>query len=70
MIKSTELKSLSIARYNFWNVRKESLLSQNWAASKKEKDMNAMLNTEEENMNMLLFVYKMIKISINEKLNA
>jgi len=32
--------------------------------------MNAMLNTEEENMNALLFVYEMIKISINEKLNA
>jgi len=32
--------------------------------------MNAMLNTEKENMNVLLFVYKMIKISINEELNA
>jgi len=32
--------------------------------------MNAMLNTEKENMNILLFVYKMIKISINEELNA
>ncbi len=32
--------------------------------------MNAMSNTEEENMNALFFVYKMIKISINEELNA
>jgi len=32
--------------------------------------MNAILNTEEENMNALLFVYKIIKISINEELNA
>ncbi len=29
-----------------------------------------MSNTEEKNMNALFFVYKMIKISINEKLNA
>jgi len=29
-----------------------------------------MSNTEEKNMNVLLFVYKMIKISINEELNA
>ena len=29
-----------------------------------------MLNTEEENMNALFFVYEMIKISINEELNA
>ena len=29
-----------------------------------------MLNTEEKNMNALLFVYEMIKISINEELNA
>ena len=52
------------------NVRRESLLSQNRAASEKEKDMNAMLNTEEKNVNALLFIYEMIKISINEKLNA
>jgi len=32
--------------------------------------MNAMLNTEEKNTNALLFVYEMIKISINEELNA
>jgi len=32
--------------------------------------MNAMLNTEKKNMNVLFFVYKMIKISINEELNA
>ncbi len=70
MIKSTESESVSIARYDFQNVRRELLLSQNWAASKKEKDMNAMLNTEKKNMNALFFVYKMIKIKINEKLNA
>ncbi len=70
MIRSTESKSVSIAYYNFQNVKRKSLLSQNWAASEEEKDMNAMLNTEKENMNVLLFVYKMIKISINEELNA
>jgi len=61
---------VSIARYNFQNVRRESLLSQNRTASEEEKDTNAMSNTEEENMNALLFVYEIIKISINEKLNA
>ena len=61
---------MSIARYNFQNVRRESLLSQNRTASEEEKDTNAMSNTEEENMNALLFVYEIIKISINEKLNA
>ena len=70
MTRSTESESVSIAHYNFENVRRESLLSQNQAASKKEKDMNAMLNIEKENMNALLFVYEIIKISINEKLNA
>jgi len=70
MTKSTKSESVSIAHYNFQNVRRELLLSQNQAASEKEKDMNSMLNTEEENINALLFVYKMIKISINEKLNA
>jgi len=70
MTRSTESKSVSITRYNFQNVKRELLLSQNWAASEEEKGMNAMLNTEEENMNALLFVYEMIKISINEKLNA
>jgi len=70
MIRSTESESVSIARYNFQNVRRESLLSQNQAASEEEKDMNAMLNTEEKNMNALFFVYKIIKISINKELNA
>ncbi len=32
--------------------------------------MNASLNTEEKNMNALLFNYEMIKISISTKLNA
>ncbi len=32
--------------------------------------MNALLNTEEENMNALLFNHKMIKISISTELNA
>ncbi len=70
MTRSTESESVSIAHYDFQNLKRESLLSQNWAASEEEKDMNAMLNTEEKNMNALLFVYKMIKISINEELNA
>jgi hypothetical protein len=70
MIKSTKSESVSIAHYDFQNVRRESLLSQNWAASEEEKGTNAMSNTEEENMNALLFVYEMIKISINEELNA
>ena len=70
MTRSTESESVSIACYDFQNVRKESLLLQNWAASEEKKDTNAMLNTEEENMNALLFVYEMIKISINEELNA
>ena len=69
MIRSTESESVSIAHYNFQNVRKESLLSQNWTASE-EEDMNASLNTEEENMNTLLFDHKMIKININTELNA
>jgi len=70
MIRSTESELVSIACYNFQNVRRESLLSQNQAASEEEKGMNAMSNTEEENMNALFFVYEMIKISINEELNA
>jgi len=61
---------VSIACYELQDARRESLLSQNQAASEEEKDTNAMLNTEEENMNALLFVYEMIKISINEELNA
>ena len=67
MIRSSE--SVSIARYDFQNVRRESLLSQNQTASE-EKDTNALLNTEEKNMNTLLFDHKMIKISINTELNA
>ncbi len=69
MIRSTESESVSIAHYELWNARKESLLSQNWTASE-EEDMNASLNTEEENMNVLLFDHEMIKISISTELNA
>ncbi len=69
MIKSTELKSVSIAHYELQNAKRESLLSQNWTASE-EEDTNASLNTEEENMNMLLFDHEMIKISISTELNA
>ncbi len=69
MTRSTESKSVSIARYDFQNVRRESLLSQNWTASE-EEDTNASLNTEEENMNALFFDHEMIKISINTELNA
>ncbi len=32
--------------------------------------MNALLNTEEENTNALLFNHEMIKISISTELNA
>ncbi len=67
MIKSSE--SVSIARYNLQNVKRESLLSQNWTASE-EEDMNASSNTEKENTNMLFFDHEMIKISINTELNA
>ncbi len=69
MTRSTESESVSIARYDFQNVRKESLLSQNWTASE-EEDMNASSNIEEENMNMLFFDHEMIKISISTELNA
>ncbi len=73
MTRSTELESesesVSIARYELQNARRESLLSQNWTASE-EEDINASLNTEEENMNALLFDHEMIKISISTKLNA
>ncbi len=69
MIRSTESESVSIARYNFQNVRKESLLSQNRAASE-EEDTNVSSNTEEKNTNALLFGHKMIKININIELNA
>ncbi len=69
MTRSTESESVSIAHYELQNARRESLLSYNRVASE-EEDMNIMLNIEEENMNALLFNYKMIKISINEELNA
>ncbi len=69
MIRSTESESVSIARYDFWNVRRESLLSQNRTASE-EEDTNASSNTEEENTNALLFDHEMINISINTELNA
>jgi len=69
MIRSTESKSVSIARYNFQNVRRESLLSQNRAASE-EEHTNVLLNTEEKNTNALLFDHEMIKIKINIELNA
>ncbi len=69
MIRSTESESVSIAHYNFQNVRKESLLSQNWTASE-EEDMNASSDTEEENINALFFDHEMIKISISTELNA
>ncbi len=69
MTRSTESESVSIAHYDFQNVRRESLLSQNRAASE-EEDTNASLNTEKENTNALLFDHEMIKISINTELNA
>ncbi len=69
MTRSTESESVSIARYELWNARRESLLSQNWTASE-EEGTNASLNTEEENMNTLLFNHEMIKISISTELNA
>jgi len=69
MTRSTESESVSIARYDFRNVKRESLLSQNRTASE-EEDMNASSNTEEENMNTLLFDHEMIKISISTELNA
>jgi len=69
MIRSSE--SASIAHYKLQNARKESVLSQNWTVSEsEEEDINASLNTEEKNMNMLLFDHEMIKISISIKLNA
>ncbi len=69
MTRSTESESVSNARYELWNARREALLSQNQTASE-EEDINASLNTEEKNMNMLLFDHKMIKISISIELNA
>ncbi len=69
MTRSTESESVSIAHYDFRNVRRESLLPQNWTASE-EEDTNASSDTEEENMNTLLFDHEMIKISISTELNA
>ncbi len=71
MTRSTELESESVntARYELQNARRESLLSQNQTASE-EEDTNASLNTEEENMNALLFDHEMIKISISTELNT
>jgi len=66
MIKSSA--SMSITHYELQNAKKESLLTQNWTALK--ENMNASSDTEQKNMNMLLFNYEMIKISINAKLNA
>ncbi len=62
-------ESESITRYELQNVRRKSLLSQNWTASE-EENTNALLNTEEENTNALLFNHEMIKISISTELNA
>ena len=67
MTRSSE--SASIARYELQNARRESLLPQNWTVSE-EEDTNASSDTEEKNMNALLFDHEMIKISISTKLNA
>ncbi len=67
MTRSSE--SVSIARYDLQNVKRELLLSQNWTASE-EEDTNASLNTEKENMNALFFDHETIKISISTELNA
>ncbi len=71
MIKSIELESelVSTTCYELWNAERESLLLQNWTASK-EEDMNALLNIKEKNTNVLLFDHEMIKISISTELNA
>ncbi len=68
-IMTRSSKSASIAHYDLQNARRESLLSQNQTASE-EENMNASSNTEEKNINMLLFDHKMIKISISTELNA
>ncbi len=71
MTKSTELESesesVSIARYDLWNARRESLLSQNRATS---ENMNARLNIEEKNIKKWSFDLEVIKINIKKKLNA
>ncbi len=69
MTRSTESESVSIAHYELQNARRESLLSHNWTASE-EEDTNVSSNTEEENMNVLLFNHEIIKISISTELNA
>ncbi len=69
MIRSTESESMSIAHYDFQNVRRESLLSQNQTASE-EEDINVSSDTEEKNMNILFFDHEIIKISISTELNA
>ncbi len=60
---------MSIAHYDFQNVRRESLLSQNQTASE-EEDINVSSDTEEKNMNILFFDHEIIKISISTELNA
>ncbi len=67
MTRSSE--SVSTARYELRNARRESLLPQNRTASE-EEDTNASSNTEEENTNALLFDHEVIKISISTELNA
>ncbi len=67
MTRSSE--SASIAHYELQNARRESLLSQNWTASE-EEDMNVSSDIKKKNMNILLFNYRMIKISISTELNA
>jgi hypothetical protein len=65
MIKNSE--SASIAHFEHWNSRRESLLSRN----RIEEDMNVLLKeTELKNMNTLSFNYKMTRISINTELNV
>jgi len=65
----SQQESVSIARYDFQNVKRESLLSQNWAASE-EKNTNVSSNTEEKNTNALFFDHEIIKINIYTELNA
>ncbi len=69
MTRSTksESESVSIARYDLQNARRESLLSQNQATS---KDMNARLNVKKKNTNEWSFDLEVIKINIKKKLNA
>ncbi len=69
MTRSTESEPVSTARYDFRNVRRESLLSQNRTAPE-EEGTNESSDTEEENTNMLFFDHEMIKISISTELNA